>query len=542
MQNILARVKQQSWVNKVLAWAEKQPHLALCMATVAAFVPLKAMVLAGRFVPDARPLVFVALLLVTLFFTRIEMKALPRISRFTLRGIMVLFAGYLFFAYPSVLTDTVGLKSFAEMNFYRWGGVLFCLMALWRPIWALPALVAVQWQKVVVAEVSGMGISPTDYMPLLEFGFLVVLGMGLLYIGQRYLGIWNKAVPENQVTPAEAVYLTAVAAHFANYFYSGLQKVFISEPLWQWVVQNPTHYLAFAASEMGSLPLSIFGPDITQTLYILFAQNVVLVNLTTLVVQLLSVVAIIRVRWTLLLTGIYDISHIVIFIVSGIFFYKWIWLNLLIVIALTFVAQKHVPKGLKIWLSTVVIIAPLVFFVARLGWFDSPSFNDEYMVAVTKTGEEYRVPSNYFLGSSITHAQQRVVSPKPGHFHTDAFGNVYQRALKKGVTTFEAAQSCTLSQQGAESIADVIERRQLADYIKRHHTFVMSRVNDKGTFAYDLFPHHIFSMFWASRDFNALDKRTIVGYRYVVESKCLEMKDNTFSPRMLKRSEAYIGL
>lgn len=536
IRGILARPFFSMLIQRGLSLLNAQPHVGLCLLTVSSFFILKNgwAIFHGS---SLGRLIFLAFIIGVCFsFRKLRMVELPHISSTTLRGISILFAFYILFASPTLVADVTPLPFVVEAHLYRWlGGFLF-ILGCWRPAWLLTALVALRWQKYVVEDLAGMTISFTDYGPVLEFGITLTLGAMVWYYGRQWVGAWRVRDDNQRLTVLEAVFLTAVAVHFSNYFYSGLQKIIISDPWWQWVTDNPTYYLMLSAWETGQLPLTYFSPEITGRLYELFVKYIVPLNVLTLALQLGAIIAILRIRWAAVMTAMYDVTHVIIFITSGIFFYKWIWLNLLIVYALALISHKRIDNLLKVWLITIMLVAPGSFFVARLGWFDSPSFNDEYVVAFTADGDGYRVPTNYFFSPSITHAQQRLVKEKPGFFLTGAYGSIYEKVLP--YLSFEDAQNCVLNESSSKGISEAAAQRNLSKYLRNHHMFVLQHVNDEGRVLYDAYPHHIFSMYWDFEDFYKLDKRSIVRYEYVVEANCLTYRDGRPHHLTLKR-ESY---
>lgn len=526
------------FLEKLRAAIGRWPHLSLCALTVLAFLPLKAALMLGRAMPDTRIWLFAAICVAAFLFFRLKTSDLPKPVSLTLRGIGLLLAIYLGLAYPSTLRGEIGDWAYFELTFYRGAGVaLFCI-GLWRPALMLPAFVAVRYQKLALSDATGLAVSFTDYTPVIEFGCLLTLGACLLWLGQRRYGLWSTDSQDDRLEPLEAVYLTAVAVHFANYFYSAIQKIVISDPWWQWVTDNPTQTLTLAAWERGNLPLTALGETVTGTLYEVLSSNVVALNFTVLFIQLVAVLALTRIRWIILLTALYDVSHVAIFLLSGIFFYKWIWLNFLIVVSLSLIVNKPISRQMQLWLVAILLVAPGMFFVARLGWFDTPSFNDEFVEAVTTDGKAYRVPDNYFLATSITHAQQRLLPQKPGHFLTGAYGALYQQVIPR--LSFREALNCRIDTTNLESLDQTIARHGLDRYILAHSRFVERRLDDTGGLNYDFYPHHIFSMPWEFSEFHNLDKRRIVGYRYVVESKCLKFDQGRPHAKVLARGEHYV--
>jgi hypothetical protein len=527
-------------LERLLAISQRWPSLSLCVLTILAFAPVKLALLSGQMNHGSRIWLFLAISLVAVLFLQLRASDLAKPVRLTLRGIGLLFALYLAFAYSSTLRETIGDWAYFELLLYRFAGAILFCVGLWRPALMLPAFVAARYQKLSFSDASGLPITFTDYTPVVEFGCLLTLGSCLLWLGQKRYDLWRENSKSDWVEPIEAVYLTAVAAHFANYFYSAVQKILISDSLWQWIAENPTQNLTLAAWERGNLPLTILGEGATGFLYQVAASNVGVLNLTVLLMQLGAVVAITRVRWTIVLTALYDVTHVAIFLLSGIFFYKWIWLNLLIVVSLSMIANKIIPRHIQLWLIAVVLLAPGMFFVARLGWFDTPSFNDEYVEAVIDDGRAYRVPDSYFLSTSVTHAQQRLLPQKPGHFLTGAYGALYGEQTSR--LPFHDALNCQIEKPSPQDFEQAIANRNLDRYILAHANFVRHNLNEAGQLNYDLYPHHIFSMPWEFSEFHDLDKRRIVGYRYVVESKCLSFEDGRPQAKVLARGEHYVPI
>jgi hypothetical protein len=404
---------------------------------------------------------------------------------------------------------------------------------------ALPVFVAMLWQKQLISQFLGMVISVTDYMPVLEFGFSLTLGFIIYHVLKR-----NKIVSEikqsnGHLHVLETIMLTAVSVHLANYLYSGIQKIIISDPWWLWGAENPTYNLTLAALAVGAAPVSLFGHESIKTLLDTQVRFNMPLNYLLLFLQLSAVIAITRIRWAAFVTLMYDVTHIIIFIATGIFFYKWIWLNLLITVSLSTMKHKKISREIILLLICVMIFSPFVYFVAFLGWFDTPSFNDEFIEAVSDNGDVYRVPSNYFLSGSITFAQQRVLRNKPGHFPTNTYGS-WQNKMNK--TELSKIKSCQLPNVEVSAFGSVPQRQHVSSLLRYHHKYILSHIDGNGIINYDIYPHHIFSMPWSYRKFHDLDKKTITSYRYVVESKCLSYKDGVRSSKKLLRGEFDVPL
>ena len=76
----------------------------------------------------------------------------------------------------------------------------------------------------------------------------------------------------------EALFLTAVALHFGNYFYGAVGKMTMGNNPFYWIYGNQTEYLMLASLETGVNPLS-FANGLAECGYELFAPLSWLLNL-----------------------------------------------------------------------------------------------------------------------------------------------------------------------------------------------------------------------------------------------------------------------
>jgi len=299
--------------------------------------------------------------------------------------------------------------------------------------------------------------------------------------------------------------------------------------------------LILTASALGSLPLS-FDQSISNIGIQVMRETMVLSNALILVSQLFAIIASVRIRYIIIATVFYDLTHVLIFLATGIFFYKWIILNLAIVAALVGLRDKIIPKSLRFMIAGMIVVAPLTFFVAELGWWDTRSLNHEKFYAVLDDRTEMEVPTNYWGSFSVIYAQlRRIRNKEDGFFPTGTSGIIFgQDNMKRGL-------ECNFTLPPSKH-ADVVSKvfskpdNDVVRHVKMHHRYVLENVNDKGRLAYDVYPHHIWSMPWLFRNFSLLDKRRIVAYKYVVEATCLGYEKGRMTNDIKRRSEYVIQL
>ena len=226
----------------------------------------------------------------------------------------------------------------------------------------------------------------------------------------------------------------------------------------------------------------------------------------------------------MMITAFYDLTHVVIFVVTGIFFWKWILLNTILLLSLRYVRDADIRPVVRMLGPLFVVGGTLVFFAARLGWYESHALNDHYFVAETQRGVKYRVPSNFFLGASVTVAQQVLGSLSAPVFPTLVWATTFSNDVRRS-----AERECA-SQPLGDKRAYRGRENQIRRFVEQHHAHILALSDRNGRVAYDWYPHHIWSNPFMFGDFNRLDKRTIVRYWYVVEPKCIDAQNDPLQP------------
>ena len=500
--------------------------------TVAMFGVYKLLVLNHFHGTDSSFLLLPSLLFGALAYKiRISDSHTP--TKILLRAVLGLFGVYLLLSYPTMMVDELETLDSLTLVYGRYLAVVLAAISCFFPAWGLFVLTYVIWYKSTSATFLGQHISYTDYMPLIEIGMLLVFG--------TFLSVNVKRIPKwlalDAIEAKERMgyfFILCISVHMANYFYSGVKKITLDVNPISWVFDNQTHYLLLNARELGQLPIG-FLPDgfigfIFQLLdFVLLPMNAVL-----LVGQLLAIVALFRIKWAAWMTLFYDLTHIIIFIVSGIFFYKWIVLNTAVVMALHTMKGVLIPNAVKVMIVGTIILSPAIFFVAKLGWWDTSALNVERFYAVKKDGTEVALPSNYFGQFSVRIAQQRYLRDKgSGFVPTGTYGIIFGRdkMLRANKCDYDLSRA-----NASEHIKNAFtDRPELTNFIQKYHRWLGHRADNK-IWAYNLYPHHIFSFPWTYEAIDHLKPGDIISYKYKVTSVCLPYKNGMFVKKELKES------
>lgn len=492
----------------------------------------------------AELILWVALITLALATAHVRMKDLPATMTIIFKYMFVMFALYLIF--PLTLPSNLAVSDLTSIRL-SYGHLVFpvlCIMGWWRPGIGVTGLVAAMTERTSLSHIIDQTLSKTDYLPLVEVSLLMIIGAALTPVFQRlnWIHLANQPMtPEDRLDIYEKLTLVAIAVHLSNYFYSGLKKVFLGEHPMSWVLHNETWSLILTAHILGHLPLSI-DPALMSIGINSFKTTVLIGNMLIFFGQLLAIISGVRIKWIIIATLFYDLTHILIFFTTGIFFYKWIILNFAIVAALIGIRDKIIPNPLKAIIATMIVVAPAAFFVAKLGWWDTRALNHEKFYAVLDDGTEIQVPTNYYGSFSVTYAQQRRIRDKTdGFFPSGTFGIVF------GQDNMRMGLKCSFELPTSE-YPDVVSKNfsqydnAVTRHVIQHHSYILENVDNEGKIPYDFYPHHIWSMPWLFKDFSELDKRRIVAYRYAIEAKCLGYDEGRIIEDVKRRSEYVIQL
>ncbi|TYC50012.1 hypothetical protein FMN50_23700 [Rhodobacterales bacterium] len=218
----------------------------------------------------------------------------------------------------------------------------------------------------------------------------------------------------------------------------------------------------------------------------------------------------------ILATLFYDLTHVVIFLVSGIFFWKWIILKLGLVAAMRKLPEwVETPKPIVLSVAAI-LLSPHAFHIARLGWYDSPALVLSDVYAVTNDGKEVRVPSNFFGTWSVTAAQHRLGRVSSNHFPTVTWGTTQSIRVHEN-----AMKDCSFGT--GEDWPFRTNPSKISRIVQLNHAYAEQQAAGRENFHYNWFPHHIWSNPLSFSDFNVVALKEIDHYLYRTVSACVRL-------------------
>ena len=493
--------------------------------------------------------VFLIALAGALVFVRVGYGELPNVYRILTRTTALGVLAYLIWEPPDfTLANVEHARLAAYVEWGYWVGLAAAVVSLWRPSLLYPAALYVIASRFVVDDISGFGLSTLDVRYMAEMAQFLAMGtcgLALMRLGQSHWGGREGYRILDMIDLrllALCLAFIATGFHLGNYFWSGVAKVGLGPHPWTWALENQTQNIMLAALKRGVLPTGAL-PQTTQAIFDGFGQIVTLSNVFVVLTQVSAIFAVLRVNWLRIATLAYDVLHIGIFLIGGLFFWPWIWNNVSILLAVRRTSDQEIGPAPKLCCIVAILLGgfSLLGGSARLAWWDVVDIKIPMIQAQVEGGDWVDVPVSYFLSHSYAASHGYFdMARTQGHYEPTIWGSVpssYQRAKTSG-TCPEPPHLDTVESEQAQAQRLARVKR----FIRAHHRKIMERVDENGHYDTYLRSHHHPSNPWMYDAFNSLDLRKIKRYRLLTQSVCMSMSDGRLAERVNKEDSVNIEI
>ena len=248
--------------------------------------------------------------------------------RVALRSSAIGLLAYLLLEPPDFTLANPNASSAAEyVRLAYFGAILFSALSVSRPAFVIPVAVYISSTRLLVEEISNLQMSTLDIRYMLDMAlYLSLFGAG----GLTIVRLIHPYFPDER-RQQEIAYV-AFGLHLGNYFWSGVAKLMIGPHLWTWILENQTFNTIPYAIVNGTLPIGHL-PWLVQPVFDFMHVIVRPLNLAIVGFQLFAIVCALRLAWLKLASLFYDLLHIGIWILGGLFFWPWVWNNVTILLA-----------------------------------------------------------------------------------------------------------------------------------------------------------------------------------------------------------------
>ncbi|MCP3460037.1 hypothetical protein [Bradyrhizobium sp. CCGUVB23] len=414
--------------------------------------------------------------------------------------------------------------------FFRYGAVLSMVAgvaAIWRPSFLLPLFYFYLAWRERISVVSGIWVSETDYLGMLDIGNFTVVGVLSAVVLTSSQAVerlpWFRTaltcpngVKDLRERAFGLIWACAVGAHLGSYFWSGVAKLQAGgEKPWTWLLENPTQTSILMGLERGDAPLAAW-PATLQFVWDTIVHNQLVFNIVVLGAQLLSPLAAISTRALSFFCLLFDVFHIGVYFTLGALFLFWIAVNLFIVAAARRLPPNGFTAAMKVTMVVTVVCGRFFFYTNYLGWLDGPKLASQRLFVETRDGREILAPSTYFGIYSYMIGTGSLYIPE-NHFRFRIGGN------NRDLASWHDAISCgpeVLLRQDSPTTIDAVQ-----NLVHRTDRFFRNNPWVKDSNSFYAYPHHMLSNPWMYPEFNKLSMDDIVAYHYVVDSVCLGLAE-----------------
>lgn len=451
--------------------------------------------------------------------------------RILVRGVGVgLFIQIAFDAFhPSAIVSNLFLGTYLDARILIGAALVAGGVAMFRPAFLLPMLLAYVWFRRRAPGVFGLGTPTLDFTTLADVGLFPISGLLLWRAAKALDGRVPLPLVSNPVAGLQFQKLMwglCVGVHLGNYFHSAIAKIQVGgrDRLF-WLFNNPTEQSVAVGLFRGNGPLAGW-PELLNLYHQGLAQFAIPINVGVLALQLLAPLSVVNRRVLILFTVAFDLMHIGIFGSLGAFFFFWILLNLLILASLEAMKESEFSTPVKLTAMVAAVFGYLSFSTAHLGWLDGRKVVRVVFVAHRPGMPDVRLPPAAFglFSYQLGHADLYIPA---GHFPVRFGGNVFDRkdwpdALTCGRLTVGQQPFMTSVEPVGHLIAAV-------DAHYRRHPWAKAWLY--------LYPHHEPSNPSHYPGFDAFQFKDVASYSYIVESGCPAVVNGRLKSNVKVRTE-----
>ncbi|MCB0344259.1 MAG: hypothetical protein KDD66_04045 [Bdellovibrionales bacterium] len=256
----------------------------------------------------------------------------------------------------------------------------------------------------------------------------------------------------------------------ANYFFAGVQKLQLSPSGYEWVTENQVVNLVLASYHNGWLR-SADGPVLSWLLDFAAAYPILL-TLPTILIEVGSALVFLNSRLFRTIMLLHVLLHAVIMLSSGVFFWKWSILNIVLYLLVlpSRVGQLREMFSRRAFYTSLPLfmLCPLLFAPVPLGWFDTTYVPIVRAYAVDDDGAEAELEGFYFGPYNILFQQSRFYYLSHSNYIVGTYGGTDNYFLfKKLQEELSAAEVRSLQSRVGRPVYNQSSREAFEGFIRR---------------------------------------------------------------------------
>jgi hypothetical protein len=305
----------------------------------------------------------------------------------------------------------------------------------------------------------------------------------------------------------------ALSLFAANYYISGLGKLKLD-----WVSKNNIYDLIVSSYVNGWLS---FLPETTLLQMVdIFKGLDMLMLLATMAIELGAIFILFHKRVALILLLSFIVLHLMIFLTSGIFFWKWILLAIAFGLALTRlpdILTRQIFNWPAFIISILVIhFSPHYFNPANLAWYDTRLNNFYEIQAVGDTGTIYTVGRGFMSPYDFPFAQNRFWYLSDEKLLVRTYGTTSDPEIADALKTIKPGLELTeLEMAKGRNYYNQDRAENFAQFLYVYFKNLNNRQSKRLVLNYIASPHHIWNFANGDNVYQMQEKVQKVQVRFV---------------------------
>jgi len=285
--------------------------------------------------------------------------------------------------------------------------------------------------------------------------------------------------------------LLALCLFTANYITSALRKLTLN-----WLVHNDLANLIVASFANGWFP-SLPEKTVLQMAQLIHKLSPVLLFLT-LIIEFSPIFTFFHHRLAIfILFGTMGL-HTIIFLSSGIFFWKWMALALIFIVYLSRLEGEQITAVFNKKHATLSLIlfllAPIFFRPVYLGWYDTPLNNFYRLEAIGESGTVYEIGRNFMSPYDPIFAQNRFWYLNNTPLVVGTYGATNILLIANHLEQIDSlAALLALEDEYGQNYYDVAQGKQFEEFIKSYFAHLNENGRKTIPLNYLAAPQHIWS-------------------------------------------------
>jgi len=280
----------------------------------------------------------------------------------------------------------------------------------------------------------------------------------------------------------------------ANYFYTGLAKIFLSPHGYEWLTENNLADLFLNVHARGWMANASAGT--IHSIWNFLNNWHVPLQFIVLIIELSALLLLRSKKWSLLILAASFFMHLCIFYCGSMLFWKWMVIDAILIYLIA--KNKTVVEELKYktFFGTSVLIIVFAFVWLRpfmIGWYDTPA-NQYFTYEVEdKNGKVYQLTKNEMNPYHQWFQYDRFLFLLEGpHIPLSGFGYVHKYELFTELKKDSSGLQTNLIKDFGINYGDSVKIKQYKEFIQTYFKN-RNKILSEGTFlAHFRAPYHLF--------------------------------------------------